>query len=510
VSTTILVVEDNALNRKLVRDVLAAQGYDVLEAVSAEEGIDLARERKPALILMDIQLPGMDGIAATRLLRSDAATCHIKIIAITASVMTVDRERVLDAGFDGVEMKPISVAHLLDEVRRVIAAVPAPPRLGPATSTMAPAADTTAAHVLVVDDTPRNVRLLTDLLSAQGYRISTAADGNEALARIAEDQPDLVLLDVMMPGVSGYDVCRRLRADDATRLLPVILVTALDAVDERVRGIEAGADEFLTKPIHQAELFARVRSLLRIRALHETVRSQREELAEWNRALGARVASQVDELARLSRLKRFFPADVADAIARDDETLLRPHRRFVAVVAADLRGFTAFAEAAEPEEMMGVLREYHAAMSGPITAWGGTLEYFAGDGVVVVVNDPVEVDDPDARAVRMALAMRAAVEPIRERWVRYGFDLGVGFGVSSGYATAGVIGFDGRWDYTVVGTVMNQAARLVGAAAHGQILASDRVVAVLESRIAADRVGDLELKGLRRPLATYAVSGWRD
>jgi DNA-binding response OmpR family regulator len=510
---TILVVEDNALNRKLVRDVLQSQGYVVLETETAEAGIEAARAQHPRLVLMDIQLPGMDGVSATRILRGDPATHAIPVIAVTASVMPTQHAEVMSAGFDGIQMKPISVASLMAEVRRVLdrpapatRAADAPPAEAPSPPA---AARGRGGHVLVVDDTPQNVKLLADVLGADGHRVSTAASGPEALAAIAAELPDLVLLDVMMPGMSGYEVCQRLRADDATSLLPVVFVTALDAIEERVKGIEAGADDFLTKPVNQAEVLARVRSLLRIGSLHDTVRRQAAELAEWNQALVTRVESQVAELGRLERLKRFFSAPVADAIARDDETMLRPHRRLVTVVAADLRGFTAFAESAEPEEVMRVLQEYHREMGRLITAWDGTLEHFAGDGIVVVFNDPVQVPDAQERAVRMALAMREAVETLRARWVRQGFELGAGFGIGTGYATAGVLGYDGRWDYTVIGTVMNQSARLVGVAEHGQILVSERLLEAVEPFVEAEPVGELVLKGLRRPLATFNIRRWK-
>ena len=508
----ILVVEDNALNRKLIRTVLEVNGYTALETDNAEEGLAIARARHPALILMDIQLPGMDGASATRLLRGDPGIRDIRVIAVTASVMPTKTPEVMSAGFDGMQTKPISVAALLDEVRRVldqrapsvaVARAPAGPALGRENGSPR------AGHVLVVDDTPENVKLLAELLMADGYRVSTAASGPAAIAAIAAQAPDLVLLDVMMPGMSGYDVCRHLRHDEATSLLPVVLVTALDG-EERIKGIEAGADDFLTKPVNAAEMLARVRSLLRIQTLHETVRRQAAELEEWNRALATRVEAQLAEIGRLDRLKRFFSAQLADAIARDDETLLRPHRRAVTVVSVDLRGFTAFAESSEPEEVMGVLREYHREMGRLITAWEGTLEHFAGDGIMVVFNDPVEVVNPEERAVRMTLAMRDAVEPLRARWIRQGFDLGVGFGISRGYATAGVIGFDQRWEYTVIGTVMNQAARLVAAATHGQILVSERLLAAVESFVEAEPVGELSLKGLRRPLATFNLSRLAD
>jgi DNA-binding response OmpR family regulator len=187
---------------------------------------------------------------------------------------------------------------------------------------------TAQPKVLVVDDTPHNVKLLADLLGVKGYSVATATNGEEALARIAADMPDLVLLDIMMPGLSGYDVCRRLRADPQTALLPVVLVTSLDAQQERIKGIEAGADDFLGKPINQPELFARVRSLLRIKALQDEVRRQAAALADWNAKLEGRVTEQVAELDRMSALKRFFAPAVCDAIlSAGDKSILAPHRR---------------------------------------------------------------------------------------------------------------------------------------------------------------------------------------
>src|SRR6059036_1916139 len=264
--------------------------------------------------------------------------------------------------------------------------------------------------ILVVDDMPVNVKLLADLLTVKGYTVVTAASGAEALVKVEKEQPGLVLLDVMMPGMSGYDVCRKIRQNPATAMLPVIMVTALDPAQERVKGIEAGADDFLTKPINQPELLARVRSLLRIKTLHD-------ELSELNHSLEHRVQEQVTQLERLGRLKRFFSPQLAELIvAGGAEDPLKSHRRDITVVFLDLRGFTAFAETAEPEEVMGVLREYHAEMGRLVLAHEGTLERFAGDGMMVFFNDPVPVPDPAERAIRMALAMRESVSGLLTAW----------------------------------------------------------------------------------------------
>jgi len=354
-------------------------------------------------------------------------------------------------------------------------------------------------RVLVVDDTPSNVKLLADVLQARGYAVLTAANGAEALARTEHDAPDLVLLDVMMPGMSGYDVCRKIRANPATATLPVVMVTALDPTQERVKGIEAGADDFLTKPINQPEILARVRSLLRIKALHD-------ELTALNRTLEARVTEQVTQLERLSRLKRFFSPALAEAIVgggADDP--LKSHRREIVVVFLDLRGFTAFAETAEPEEVMGVLREYHAAMGEAILAHEGTLERFTGDGMMIFFNDPVPVANPQERAIRMALAMRAAVDGLTARWRKLGFDLDFGIGIAQGYATIGAIGFEGRWDYGAIGTVTNLAARLCGEARPGQILVARRLYGAVEHLIDVEPVGELTLKGFAKPVTAFNV-----
>jgi len=362
----------------------------------------------------------------------------------------------------------------------------------------------TAAKILVVDDTPSNVKLLADVLGAKGYGVVTAASGAEALEVVERERPDLVLLDVMMPGMSGYDVCRKLRANPATTLLPVVMVTALDPGQERVKGIEAGADDFLSKPIHQPEILARVRSLLRIKSLYD-------ELTELNRTLEHRVSEQVTQLERLSRLKRFFSPALAEAIVSggaDDP--LKSHRREIVVVFLDLRGFTAFAETSEPEEVMSVLREYHAAMGEVIVAHEGTLERFTGDGLMVFFNDPVPVPDPQARALRMALAMRARVETLTGRWRKLGFDLHVGIGIAQGYATLGAIGFEGRWDYGAIGTVTNLAARLCGEARGGQILISRRLHTGIEPLVEVEPLGELTLRGFARPVTAFNVLRGRE
>lgn len=368
-----------------------------------------------------------------------------------------------------------------------------------------------AAAILVVDDQPANVKLLTDLLAARGYRMRAAHTGEEALAELSRAAPDLVLLDVIMPGMSGYDVCRRVRANPDWAMLPVVMITALDPRDERVKGLEAGADDFLSKPFNQAELLARVRSLLRIKTLYDTVAAQRRELVQWNAMLEQRVRAQVEEMARLAQLKRFFSPQLAERIlAGGAADPLASHRREVVVVFIDLRGFTAFAETAEPDEVMRLLREYHADMGQLILHYEGTLERFAGDGMMVFFNDPVEVPDAALRAVRMALAMRDRVQGLSATWQQRGHNVHAGLGIAQGYATLGAIGFEGRIDYGAIGTVTNLAARLCAEARPGQILASQSVVAGLEGLLDCASIGELPLKGFARPTAAWQIVAMRE
>ena len=362
------------------------------------------------------------------------------------------------------------------------------------------------SRILVVDDNPNNVEILRMRLEAHGYEVVTASDGEEGLAAVRDQLPDLILLDVMMPKLDGIEVCRRLRADKMLPFVPIILVTAKSDSKDVVAGLNAGGDEYLTKPVDQAALVSRVKSMLRIKALHDTVQEQALQLQHSNRTLESRVATQVSELERLGRLKRFFSPQLAELIVSggaDDP--LKSHRREVTVVFLDLRGFTGFAETSEPEEVMGVLREYHAEMGQIILAYEGTLERFAGDGMMVFFNDPVPMPDAALRAVKMSVAMHERLAPVAATWRKRGIDLSLGVGIAQGFATIGAVGFEGRWDYGAIGTVTNLAARLCGEAKSGQTLISTRVLGSVENLVEIEAQGELQLKGFLKPVAAYNV-----
>ena len=237
------------------------------------------------------------------------------------------------------------------------------------------------------------------------------------------------------------------------------------------------------------------------------LRVRTEEVAAWNRELEDRVAAQVAELERVGKLKRFLAPQLAELIvARGDENILETHRRDIVVVFCDLRGFTAFAETAEPEEVLELLREYHGALGPIVGASEGTLDHFSGDGIMVLFNDPVPVPDASERAVRMAIEMRAAMVQMQAAWRRQGREIGFGAGIARGYATLGQIGFADRVDYTAIGTVCNLAARLCAEARDGQILISRRVAAAVEDMVRLEEIGDLALKGLMQAVTIYNIA----
>ena len=248
------------------------------------------------------------------------------------------------------------------------------------------------------------------------------------------------------------------------------------------------------------------RLLKELRERTETVEAQTHELAKLNEQLEQRVAEQVGEIERMGRLRRFLPPQVADLIvASGTEKQLESHRREITALFCDLRGFTGFTEAADAEDVMTLLREYHEAIGEKIIKYSGTLERYAGDGVMVVFNDPVPVENPALQAVLMALEMRDAIGGLTNKWRRFGHDIGFGIGIAHGFATLGTIGFEGRFDYAAIGTVSNVASRLCDEAKPGQIIISSRVLVAVENLVKVEPVGEFDLKGIRRPLAAYNV-----
>jgi class 3 adenylate cyclase/CheY-like chemotaxis protein len=357
--------------------------------------------------------------------------------------------------------------------------------------------------VLAVDDQPANLRLLDAVLTPRGHRVLAAQSGAEALALLEAEDVDIVLLDIVMPDMDGHEVCRRIRSTPATEFLPVVMITASGS-EQRLAALESGADDFITKPFDKSELLARVASLARVKRFHDTIRRQADELAKWNTDLETRVAEQVEELERTNRLRRFLSPQLAELVV-SDEHLLESHRREIVVVFCDLRNFTPFARNSEPEEVMGVLREYHAAIGAFVHEYEGTLERFTGDGIMAFFNDPVPQDDAAERAVRMSIGIRDAVRELAEHWSRRGHDLALGIGIAQDFATLGRIGFEGRFDYAAIGSVTNLSARLCSDAGPWQVLVTDRVLAATEHVCVAEIVGDVAPKGFSRTVRVHNI-----
>ena len=353
--------------------------------------------------------------------------------------------------------------------------------------------------VLIVDDDPFNLDLLEQELAEQRYVIERASDGQECLQKVASFLPDVILLDYMMPKMSGIEAVKCLKQDERFKGIPVVLLTAKGSLRDKVEGLDAGADDYIVKPFDAVELLARVRSMIRIKQMHD-------ELEEWNRTLASKVRAQVEDLQRMSRFKRYLAPQVAEAILESDEDMFfKSHRREITAVFLDLRGFTAFSDSVEPEELMELLRTYHAEMGRLIFAFEGTLERFTGDGIMVFFNDPIPCPDHTKRAACMALDMQARMKDLRAQWLKAGHELDLGVGLVSGYATLGNMGFEGRMDYGALGNVINLASRLSDAAGGGQILTNQRTLSRLEGVVEAERVDELNLKGFARPVPTFNI-----
>ncbi|MDF2733408.1 MAG: response regulator [Chloroflexota bacterium] len=356
-------------------------------------------------------------------------------------------------------------------------------------------------RVLVVDDTPFNRRLLIRLLADIGHSTVEAADGREALTMLRDDRAepvDVVLLDIVMPVMDGYETLATLKADDALRDLPVIVISGVDELDSVVRCIQMGAADYLPKTVAPEILRARIEASMsqkRFRDLERaTVDEQRRLLATIDR--------------QRSELSRFLSPQVAALVSSEDgEAMLAGHRREITTMFCDLRNFTSFSETAEPEEVLGFLRAYHAAMGQLIVEHEGTLEHFAGDGFMTFFNDPVLQPDHAARAVGLAVAMRERFAEIASDWRKRGHVLEIGIGIATGYATLGRIGFEGRYDYGAIGQAIILAARLSSEAGPAEILIAPRTYAAAEDAITAAAAGERQLKGFSRPVEVYAVSG---
>jgi adenylate cyclase len=355
---------------------------------------------------------------------------------------------------------------------------------------------------LVVDDSRVNRLVLVRQLAGLGVEAIEAEHGAQALDMLREHPGliELVLLDVEMPELDGYETLAAMQADDVMRHIPVLMVSALEELDSVVRCIELGATDYMTKPINTRILDARVSASLAAKHLHDI----EHEHFETQRALNETIERQRAELAR------YLSPQVASLVSSPDgEQLLAGHRREITAAFCDLRGFTSFAEQADPEELLGVLGEYHAMIGEAMTEHGGTLEHFAGDGVMIFFNDPIEVDKPAERAIRMALALQDAYRPISDAWAKLGHEVGLGIGIAQGDATLGVIGFEQRWEYAAIGNVPNLAARLCGSAHAGEIILDGQTEQDIVGVAETEFIGALTLRGFQQPVPAFRLKSIR-
>jgi class 3 adenylate cyclase len=364
--------------------------------------------------------------------------------------------------------------------------------------------------ILVVDDDPVNRTMLTRLLEQDGYRVDTAADGRRALEMLDMDPFDVVLLDVVMPEMDGYDVLSRMKEDETLRHIPVLMITALDDVASAARCIETGADDYLPKPFDPVVLRARIRAGLSKKRVRDLEAEHVAEMGRLNRRLEARIEEQMAELVRTGELKRFLPQQVAEGLlAGELEPDERFERRKISALFADLVGFTDLSESLEPEELAQVLNEYLREMSAVAVAHGGALDNFIGDGVMVIFGAPARAEEEAQAlaAVRTALGMRTRVRELAARVRERGIpaDLQIRVGINTGHCTIGVFGSDVMRAYKAVGFAVNVASRLQSEADPGSILCGFRTYALIEDRVKAIRREPLTIKGAMRPVEAWEI-----
>jgi class 3 adenylate cyclase len=343
------------------------------------------------------------------------------------------------------------------------------------------------ATILVADDNPDNVELVREVLEAAGYTVVTAHDGDEALLKVAETNPDLIILDVMMPGKDGFEVCRRLKKWEQTRNIPVLMLTALQEVADKVRGIESGADEFLTKPVDMVELQTRVKAQVKAKIY-------RQQVLEKN-ALLEKI------------LTRYLPEEIVSKVLEDSSLLkLGGVRDFVTILFADLTGFTTFADSVPPEHVMETLNQTFSRLTKIVADNHGTFDKYLGDGLMAFYGAPIASDNDALNAIRTAVGMREAFKELTEQWGDGPrSQLGLAVGINSGEAIVGNLGSERLMNYTVIGDAVNIAARLEDRAGPGQILIGESTFALVEDMVVARKFGQVELQGRSKPVLAYEL-----
>ena len=369
-----------------------------------------------------------------------------------------------------------------------------------------------SAWILVVDDDPLNRQMLTRLLEQDGYRVDTAANGRIGLEMLHADPFDVVLLDLVMPEMDGYEVLTKIKADEALKHVPVLMITAVDDVSSAARCIEAGAEDYLPKPFDAVVLRARISASLSRKRMHDLETQHLAEMARLNRRLESRIEEQMAELVRTGQLRRFLPHQVAESLlagALDPDA--RFERRRVTALFADLVGFTDLSETLEPEELAEVLNAYLREMTAVAVTHGGALDNFIGDGLMVIFGAPVAGDEAEQAiaAVRTAIGMRSRMKELASELGERGLpsNLQIRAGINTGHCTVGVFGSEVMRAYKAVGFAVNIASRLQSEASPGGILCGYRTYALIEGQVQAERREPLHVKGSARPVEAWEILG---
>jgi adenylate cyclase len=342
-------------------------------------------------------------------------------------------------------------------------------------------------NILVVDDNPDNRQLLKDIVASMGHTAIAGVDGEETLRLTHEHMPDLIVLDVNMPGMNGFEVLRRLKTDPKTNSIPVLMLTALNAAEHRVQGLEIGADDYLTKPFNPRELIERIRTRLRQKEQTDSLRSQQQ-------------------IIRVT-FERFVAPAVVEQLLRDPgKVVLGGRLQEITVLFADLEGFTSMSEHMEPEKVLGILNRYHTLMVNLIREQGGTIDKFVGDGLMALYNTPLEQPDHALRAVQTALGIRDALAKFHDD-LDAEFRMSVNIGIHSGSAIVGNVGAPDLMNFTAIGDTVNLGSRLQEMCRDGRILISEATQLLVDGKVKSDKIGVLPIKGRETPVTTYEVTG---
>lgn len=359
--------------------------------------------------------------------------------------------------------------------------------------------------ILVVDDNADIIKYL-DMILSDKYDVFSAMDGVEGLEMAMKEKPDVLISDVMMPRKDGYELCGDIKSNPEFAHIPVILLTAKAETEMKVEGLELGADDYLSKPFNARELLARVNAILRMKELEREIREKNEQLSELNKSLELKVRKQVDEISKISELKRYISPQAAEAAIRKGGVKLQTQKKYVTIFFSDIRGFTQAAEEMTPEETISLLNEYLTEMTKIVFKHGGTLDKFIGDGMMAIFGDVDSNQDHAGKAVGMALEMQKKMEGLNQKWAgERKRMLEIGIGIHTGFATVGNIGSDDRMDYTAIGRTVNMAARLQGIASGGDIVISEETKKKINDNFICGYNGQTQLKGIFNPVNTYKV-----